>query len=182
MNKAVFLDRDGTLNVEVDYLHECGKLRLIEGTAKALRILKEEGYLLIVISNQSGVGRGYFTSDDVDKVNDYMNALLDGQGAALDAFYYCPHTEKDNCRCRKPKTGLYLKAAKDFDIDFKQSYMAGDKETDILASFELGTDYALLMSGHDIEQEILEKYKGHCYAKLLDFAEYVKRKNHGNSK
>lgn len=174
MNKAVFLDRDGTLNVEVDYLHECDKLRLIEGTTEALRLLKSEGYLLIVISNQSGVGRGYFTRRDVDMVNEYMNNILKAQGAGIDAFYYCPHVEKDNCQCRKPNVGLYLKAAADFDIDFTQSYMVGDKETDILASFKLGTGYGLVLSGHDIEQDIIKKYDGHCYANLMDFARQLK--------
>ena len=182
MNKAIFLDRDGTLNVEVNYLHECEKLRLIEGTAQALKLLKSEGYLLIVISNQSGIGRGYFTSEDVDRVNSYMNELLERQGVRLDAFYYCPHLEKDNCLCRKPKTGLYLKAARDFDIDFGQSYMVGDKESDILGALKLGSGYALVMSGHDIKKDVIEKYKGHCYANLFEFARKLKECEYGNQK
>ena len=176
MNKAVFLDRDGTLNVEVDYLHECEKLRLIDNTAEALKLLRAAGYLLIVISNQSGVGRGYFTCDDVDKINNRMNELLGVQGIQLDAFYYCPHKAEDGCTCRKPDTGLYLRAARDFDIDFACSYMVGDKEADILPALKLGAGYGLVLSGHSVAPEIIEKYKANCFANLMEFAKSIEGK------
>lgn len=171
MKKAVFLDRDGTINVEVEYLHECEKLKFIPGSIEALALLKEKGYLLIVITNQSGVGRGYFPIEDVECVNQYMNHLLEEKNAGIDGFYCCPHVEEDHCTCRKPKTGLYRQAAREHDIDLKESYMVGDKVTDILAAEKLGCGYGLVLSGHNIEEQYLKQYQGHCYGNLLEFAQ-----------
>lgn len=173
MNKAIFLDRDGTINVEVDYLHECKKLEFVPGAVEALMILQNKGYKLIVITNQSGVGRGYFPIEDVYKVNEYMSQLLSEQGVTIDDFYCCPHTEKDNCQCRKPQPGMYLKAAKEHDVDFSKSYMVGDKITDVQAAFELGCGFGLVLSGHDIKMEYQEQYNGHCYKDLLEFAKSI---------
>ena len=177
MNKAIFLDRDGTLNVEVDYLHEPDKLRLIAGVPEALNIFKDLGYKLIVISNQSGIGRGYFGQEDVDKVNSCMNEMLESYNVQIDAFYYCPHIESDNCNCRKPKTGLYERAVSDWNIDVAQSYMAGDKESDVLAARNIGCGYGLLLCGHDIDDSVKERYSGHIYRDLLDFAYSLREKN-----
>ena len=174
MNKAIFLDRDGTLNVEVDYLHEPDKLRLIDGVPEALNIFRDLGYKLIVISNQSGIGRGYFGHEDVDKVNTCMNEILAGYSVQIDAFYYCPHIESDNCNCRKPKTGLYERAVADWNIDVSLSYMAGDKESDVLAARKIGCGYGLLLCGHDISESVKERYSGHIYKDLLDFAYSLK--------
>lgn len=91
MNKAVFLDRDGTINVDVDYLHETEKLVFIEGVPQALAQLKKMGYKLVVISNQSGIGRGFYSAKEVEVLHEYMNELLTKQNAQIDAFYYCPH-------------------------------------------------------------------------------------------
>lgn len=173
MNKAIFLDRDGTINVEKEYLHECDKLEFIPGVVEALTILKKKGYLLIVISNQSGVGRGYFPVEDVKKLNQYMNQLLEEQQAGIDDFYFCPHVEADACTCRKPQTGMYEKAAREHDIDFKTSYMVGDKVSDILGAEKLGCGYGLVLSGHAIEEKYLKQYEGHCYGNLLEFAKSV---------
>lgn len=174
MNKAIFLDRDGTINVEVNFLHECDKVAFIDGVVEALRILKSMGYKLIVISNQSGVGRGYFTINDVNEVNQYINDSLTKLGAGLDAFYVCPHAPSDSCRCRKPGLALYLEAIKDFDIDVAQSFLVGDKESDILAADELGCRYGLLLSGHDIDESIKKKYAGFIFDNLLEFARSIK--------
>lgn len=171
--KAIFLDRDGTLNVEVDYLHECDKMQLIDGTVEALQILKNKGYLLIVISNQSGVARGYFTMKEVDAVNQYMNDCLKKEGVGIEKFYCCPHGSGDMCQCRKPKTGMYEQAIREFNIDPTSSYLVGDKVTDVLAAAELGAKVGLVLSGHEIEEEYLEKYKGHCYKNLLEFARSI---------
>ena len=171
MKKAIFLDRDGTINVEVNYLHECDKMKFIEGSVEALALLKKKGYLLIVITNQSGVGRGYFPLEDVEEVNAYMNQFLKEADAEIDAFYCCPHVEADECDCRKPKAGLYLRAAADYDIDLEQSYMVGDKVTDILAAENLKCGYALVLSGHEIDKKYLKQYQGHCYDNLLEFAQ-----------
>jgi D-glycero-D-manno-heptose 1,7-bisphosphate phosphatase len=169
LNKAIFLDRDGTINVDVAYLHEIEKLEFIDGVPKALAMLKEMGYLLIVISNQSGIGRGYFEQRDVEELHNYMNMLLKYDRADIDAFYYCPHIESDCCDCRKPNTLLFSKAIAEWNIDVKQSYMVGDKESDILAAKNVGCDFGLLQSGQYISGELLERYRGHIYRDLLDF-------------
>ncbi len=173
MRKAVFLDRDGTLNVEVEYLHEIEKIQILPGVVEALKILKRKGFLLIVISNQSGIGRGYFSAEDVNRVNEHMNRLLQKDGVKLDGFYYCPHIQADNCDCRKPKTKLYLQAARDFEIDLKKSYMVGDKVTDIIAADELGCGQGLVQTGHMIDAESKRVYKECLFNNLLEFARAI---------
>lgn len=174
MNKAIFLDRDGTINVEVDFLHEVDKIEFIKGSTEALSIMKSMGYKLIVISNQSGVGRGYFPIDDVYKVNQQINYLLADYNVAIDGFYVCPHSPSDKCECRKPNLGLYRQAIEDFDIDICSSYMVGDKESDILAAIKLGCGYGLLLSGHDIGEDNKIKYSNHIFDDLLGFANSLK--------
>lgn len=175
MNKAIFLDRDGTINVDVDYLHETDRLRFIPGVPEALTRLKRMGYYLIVISNQSGIGRNYFGREDVERLHVYMNARLEELGVRIDAFYYCPHVEADHCTCRKPETGMFVQAAGEWNLNMSDSYMVGDRETDILASRELGCRYALLMSGKPVGQELLERYAGCVYKDLLDFALHLEK-------
>ena len=109
MERVVFLDRDGTLNEEVHYLHRTSELKLLPGVPEALRMLREAGYRLVVVTNQAGVARGYYGEEDVRNLHVYMNHILEGQGASIDAFYYCPHHPehgtgpyKKECRCRKP--------------------------------------------------------------------------------
>ena len=153
MRKAVFLDRDGTVNVEVDYLHRPEDVVLIPGTAEALRKLHEAGYLAIVISNQSGVARGMFGMDAVKAVEKQICALLKQQGPDIpDAFYYCPHHEKGSvpeysfaCECRKPKPGMFLHAAADWQIDPAQSYMIGDRMGDLKAGDAAGCAESILV-------------------------------------
>lgn len=173
MERAVFLDRDGTINVDVDYLHETDKLAFIDGTFEALALLKEHGYRLIVISNQSGIGRGYYGARDVERLHEYMNAILQKHRAAVDAFYYCPHVEQDQCACRKPRTGLIERAVAEWDIDLSCSWMAGDKETDVLTARSAGCGYGLLLSGHAVPDALRAKYKDHLYRNLWDFAQHI---------
>ena len=175
MNKAIFLDRDGTINVDVHCLHEIENLQFIDGVPKALSRLKQSGYKLIVISNQSGIARGYYGIDEVERLHKYMNDRLLSMGARIDAFYYCPHDEKANCECRKPKPGLIKKAAAEWDIDLEQSYMVGDKETDVIAAQNAGCGYGLLLSGHDVSDEVVRRYSGHIYKNLGDFAEMIEK-------
>lgn len=171
MKKAIFLDRDGTINVEVEYLHEAEQLVFIEGVPQALARLKKMGYKLIVVSNQSGIGRGYYDESAVEELHKNMNALLVEQEAEIDAFYYCPHLESDNCSCRKPKTGLIEQAVADWDIILEQSYMLGDKESDVLTAIKAGCGYGLVLSGHLVSEEVQERYKGHIYTDLMDFVQ-----------
>ncbi len=135
MNKACFLDRDGVVNVEVDYLYEPDKVAIVEGTAEALRRLKELGFLRIVVTNQGGVARGMYGEEDIQAVHRRIRELLAAEGAEIDAFYHCPHHEKftGECPCRKPAPGMLLAAAREHDIDMARSFMVGDRLSDLEA-------------------------------------------------
>ena len=135
---AVFLDRDGTLIRDEGYLSRPSQIRLYRGVPQALRKLKQQGYRLFVVTNQSGVARGYFPESAVRKVHRVLQKKLKAQGAGLDHFYYCPHyfggTVKlyaKRCRCRKPAPGMVLQALKSFPVDRKRSYVVGDKLDDL---------------------------------------------------
>lgn len=137
-NKAVFLDRDGTINIDKDYLYRIEDFEYKEGVLDVLRILQDMGYLLIIITNQSGIARGYYTEDDFKKLNDWMLADLEKKGIHISGVYYCPHLPnakikkyRINCKCRKPGIELFEKAAIDFDIDLDESIAIGDKERDL---------------------------------------------------
>lgn len=173
MEKAIFLDRDGTINVDVDYLHETDRLVFIDGAVEALAMLKMQGYRLIVISNQSGIGRGYFGVRDVELLHEYMNSILQKHNAAIDAFYYCPHVEQDRCTCRKPRTGLIERAVAEWRIDLPHSYMVGDREADVMTAINAGCGYGLLLSGHSVPETLQEKCKERLFKDLLDFARYI---------
>ncbi|MEG1979072.1 MAG: D-glycero-beta-D-manno-heptose 1,7-bisphosphate 7-phosphatase [Victivallaceae bacterium] len=133
--RAVFLDRDGVINEEVNYLHECEKTILISGVPEALKILKQHNYQLIVVTNQAGVAKGLYPEEDVATVNNHINDLLLPFGVKIDHFYYCPHHPDftGKCNCRKPEPGMLLQAIKDFAIDPAQSYMVGDRLSDLNA-------------------------------------------------
>ncbi len=146
MNKAFFLDRDGTINKDTHYVGDPDKLELLPGAAEGIRRINEAGYLAIVISNQSGVARGYFTEEDVRKVNSRLNKMLGEYGAHIDAFYWCPHFPSGivkeyavECDCRKPKLGLFKRAIEDFELDAKECFACGDKARDIEGLEKLGT-------------------------------------------
>lgn len=130
MNKAVFLDRDGTINKDYGYVFEIEKFEFIEGVIEGLKILSNLGYKLIVITNQSGIARGYYSEEDASKIFNYMKEKLLKEGIVIEKIYYCPHIG-DNCNCRKPKLELFYKAQKEFDIDFNESYAIGDKIRDL---------------------------------------------------
>ena len=130
MNKAIFLDRDGTINVDFGYVYKPQELELLPGVAEALRIFQELGYLLIVITNQSGIGRGYFTPEDAELFNRALAQELEKHGVILNDFYTCPHAPEEHCECRKPSPFMVMEAMKKYDIDPSQSYMFGDKKSD----------------------------------------------------
>jgi histidinol-phosphate phosphatase family protein len=130
-NRAVFLDRDGTMAPDVHYCSRPEDFELFPNTAKAVRLLNEHGFKVIVITNQSGIARGYFTEKTLAEIHEKMKRELAKEGARVDAIYYCPHHPDDNCDCRKPKPKLILQAAKDFDIDLERSFVMGDLQMDI---------------------------------------------------
>jgi D-glycero-D-manno-heptose 1,7-bisphosphate phosphatase len=162
-NKAVFLDRDGTINVEVGYLSKPDDLRLIPGAARAVARLNDTGYIVVVVTNQSGVARGYFTEEDVHRVNQRMIEMLGPLGARIDGIYYCPHhpesgdeTYRKECVCRKPNTGMVTRAVEELDIDVSRSFVVGDHVGDVLLGINAGARSIHVLTGHgDHEREKL---------------------------
>jgi D-glycero-D-manno-heptose 1,7-bisphosphate phosphatase len=154
MSRAVFLDRDGTVNEEVGYLTDLSKLRLIPGAGKAIRRLNEAGFKVVLVTNQSGVARGYFPEALVHEAHAMLDEMLKADGARIDAVYYCPHHPNAgnsaftiDCDCRKPKTGLIERAVRDLSIEISRSYMVGDKWSDIELAHRAGVRAILVKSG-----------------------------------
>ena len=131
MNKAVFVDRDGTIAKDVPYCSRPEDFELLPGVAEGIRLLNNHGFKVVVITNQSGIARGYFTEEILAKIHDKMHSELAKHGAHVDDIYYCPHHPDDNCECRKPKPTLILQAALNLDVDLKQSYVIGDSDIDV---------------------------------------------------
>ena len=143
---AVFFDRDGTLMCDVDYCDDPHKVEILPGAAEALRELKRRGFKILVITNQSGIGRGYMTEEDYRSVAHEFESQL---GAGLiDATYFCPHSPGDACTCRKPEPGMLLQAAGDHQIDLTKSYFVGDKDSDIGCGRRAGTKTILVQTGY----------------------------------
>jgi len=148
---AVFLDRDGTIIVERHYLHDPAGVELLPGAAEGLRRMRALGLPLIVISNQSGIGRGYFARRDVERVHGRLIELLEREGVAIDAFHICPHAPDTGCRCRKPETGLVLRAGSELGIDPRASFVIGDKPCDIDLGRAAGATTFLVTTGYGKE-------------------------------
>ncbi len=150
---TVFLDRDGTINIDTGYVSNPDTLELIPGAGRAIRSLNDAGVKVVVISNQSGVGRGMFTDADVEAVNARLAALLRlDAGARLDAVYYCPHHPDDKCRCRKPLTLLATRAVAEHCLDLSRAYVIGDKGTDVGFGRNLSIKAALVLTGYGKEE------------------------------
>ena len=158
--KAIFLDRDGTINKYVGFLRNIDDFELIDGAAEAIRKINESGYLAIVVTNQPVIARGEVSFEELEEIHNKMETLLGKEGAYLDAIYYCPHHPhkgyegerpelKIDCDCRKPKPGMLLKAAADFNIDLSRSWMVGDGENDIKAGINAGCKTVLLSSSNE---------------------------------
>ena len=131
LRAGVFLDRDGTICEEVGYLNHVSRFRMFPFVAAALRRLNESGYPVIVVSNQSGVARGYFPESLLEEATQRMKLQLSEAGARIDAVYYCPHSSSENCPCRKPRTGMLECAAREHQIDLQRSFVVGDRYVDI---------------------------------------------------
>ncbi len=154
-HRAVFLDRDGTINVEKEYLYKVEDFEFIPGAPEAIKSLKDAGFLVIVVSNQSGIGRGYFDEQAVEVLHRHIQEELSGHGTSIDAFYFCPHhPEKGGgdykivCDCRKGGPGMLLQAADEYNIDLGNSYMVGDKLADIEAGQRAGCTPVLVLTGY----------------------------------
>jgi histidinol-phosphate phosphatase family protein len=142
--KAVFVDRDGTLNVNIDYLGDPAGYRLYPGVAEGLRLLRENGFLIIVVTNQSGIGRGLFDESALELVHERMRSDLAKGGASIDALYFCPHTPEQKCGCRKPGTAMFERAIREHGIDPARSFVIGDMKLDVEAGKKIGARTALV--------------------------------------
>lgn len=157
MKKAVFIDRDGTISFEVGYVNHPSRYSVFPYSAEAVRLLNENGWLAILVTNQAGVARGYFEEKLIHEVHDILESELAKGGAQLDAIYYCPHHPstgeapyRKDCDCRKPKPGMIEKAAKKFDIDLSQSWMVGDRYGDVEFARNVGVNAAFVLSGYGL--------------------------------
>ncbi|MDR3092543.1 MAG: HAD-IIIA family hydrolase [Endomicrobium sp.] len=149
---AVFLDRDGTVIFDRNYLSSPEQVKLYSFAAKSINKLRAAGFKIIVVTNQSGIGRGMFTEKDLQKVNEKFLSVLEAAGAKIDALYYCPHVDSDECCCRKPKTGMALRGAEEFNIDLEKSYAVGDSVRDYLLGFNINGKGILVLTGHGKKQ------------------------------
>lgn len=159
MKRAVFLDRDGTINEEKEYLYRIEDFEFIPGVPRAIRLLNEAGFFVAVASNQSGVARGFYTEEDVQYLHRHIAGELAKEGARVDAWLYCPHHPQGRgsyalpCRCRKPLPGMLTEAARRFGIDLESSVMIGDKLADIEAGTAAGCRPILVRTGYGSAEE-----------------------------
>ena len=182
MKKAIFLDRDGTINVEKDYIYKSEDLIFEEGSIEALKTFKNLGYILIVVSNQSGIARGYFTEADLNIFNNNMNEILKKNGVEITEFYCCPHHPdgigkyKKVCECRKPNNKMIEDAIEKYNIDRAKSYMIGDKISDIGAGLKSNLKTVLVKTGYGLkDMEKIDKNETLICENLKDFSEILKR-------
>jgi len=161
-NRAVFIDRDGTINVDTHYIGDPDRFVMYKGVGEGVRRLKDMGYLIIVVTNQSGIARGYFTIEDLMKVHERMEYEFASFGVRLDGIYYCPHHPDDGCPCRKPNTALFEQAIKEHNIDVAGSFMIGDKELDIIAGKRIGLKTILIPEKHE-SQKLINDIKSWQY-------------------
>ncbi|HEX5411458.1 MAG TPA: HAD family hydrolase [Terriglobia bacterium] len=155
LRPAIFLDRDGTVTDEVGYINHISRAKIYPYAPEAVRLLKSTGLPVIIVTNQSGVGRGYFNEELVDQVHRMVQDTLQAAGTSMDAFYFCPHHPgaviekyRQECRCRKPAPGMPEQAAEQFGIDLSASYVVGDTYRDMQMGFNIGARTVLLMTGY----------------------------------
>jgi D-glycero-D-manno-heptose 1,7-bisphosphate phosphatase len=159
LRRAVFLDRDGTVNEERDYLWRVEDFIFIPGVPEAIRRLNEAGWLVVVVTNQSGVARGYYGEEDVERLHRHIKRLLAAAGARIDAFYFCPHHPREgvgayrrDCDCRKGQPGMLLRAASELGIDLSRSFMVGDKVADVEAGEAAGCTPLMVLTGYGADE------------------------------
>jgi len=153
MQKLIFIDRDGVINkdpggwTKYSYVTKWEEFFFIDGSIEALKNLKDAGYRVCLVSNQGGISKGYFTKEDLERVNEKMLAEIEKAGGKIDGLYYCTHHDKDNCECRKPKTGLIERAVREKDVDLKNTFIIGDSLRDVEAGKRMGMKTIFVLSG-----------------------------------
>lgn len=176
--RAVFVDRDGTMNEESGYLFRKEECRFIPGALEAIALLHLAGFLVVVITNQSGIARGYYSESDLEKLHVYMNHAIAAAGGKVDGWYHCPHhpdypTPGALCDCRKPLPGLLYRAARELDIDLASSWMVGDKIADIQAGLAAGCRTILVKTGYGKAEAAAAPAGQIVLADLRVAAEYI---------
>ncbi|MGD0249908.1 MAG: HAD family hydrolase [Thermoplasmata archaeon] len=156
VRRALFVDRDGTLNPDLHYLKDAGRLELCRGVGDALSLAHDHGYLIVCVTNQSGIERGFYTAEDVHRIHARLNALLRPHRAHVDAFYFCPHAPEHGCDCRKPRIGLFEQAGREWNIEFASSAVVGDRALDVEAGRTLGLLTALVPPRGHLEEVVAE--------------------------
>jgi len=152
LNKAVFLDRDGVINVDRDYVHKIEEFEFKDGIFELLKHLRDLGYLLIVVTNQSGIGRGYYSEEDFRQITKYMLDSFIEKGIEIAKVMYCPHAPEEECRCRKPDSLMIEESAKELQVDLSVSWLIGDKKSDIQSAKKAGVAKSILVSGKKGEE------------------------------
>lgn len=170
---AVFMDRDGTINDEMGYINHISRFKLLPRSTAAIQLINKNGYKAVIITNQSGVARGYFPEKLVEDIHENLKRCLSQEGVHIDRIYYCPHHPflgmgkyKKDCECRKPKIGMIKKAAKELDIDLSRSYMVGDRGADIQMAKEFGGKGVLVLTGYGKGEY---EYLNHTWPKKPDY-------------
>ncbi len=179
LKKAVFLDRDGTINTEKEYLYRIEEFEFINGATDAICLLNRSGHLVIVVTNQSGVARGYYDEQDVIKLHQHIDKLLANAGARVDAWYYCPHHPQGRgryakqCTCRKPLPGMLFNAAEELAVDLSSSWMVGDKIADVEAGMAAGCRSVLVLTGYGTEERCRLPYGVESCSDIMEAAKLI---------
>ncbi len=180
-NKAVFIDRDGTINKNIGYIDNPDKFHMYPQIADGIKLLNDSNFMIILITNQSGISRSLFTEDDLNKIHDKMKDELKKGGAKIDKIYFCPHHPNDKCNCRKPNTGMFQKAIPDNNIDTSISFLIGDRMLDIEAGNKMGLRTILVPENKElIKKEMAEsKDKPDYYCNnFLSAVEWILKQGH----
>ena len=167
--KAIFLDRDGVINRKLPedaYVRNPAEFEFLPGVMEALAVMKDLGFLLVVTTNQRGIGRGLMTDGDLEAVHRHMLSELEKHCVALDGVYYCPHDLFEQCGCRKPEPGMILAACNDLRVDLSRSYMVGDSPSDVAAGQRAGTRTVRIGAAQDGDADMV-------FVNLLDFAHFL---------
>jgi len=157
LHKAVFFDRDGVINKErKDYVKTPSELKIFPRIVEPIKKLREAGFVVVVITNQSAINRGLTTHQNISEIHSTIQKFLKKNGTQIDRFYYCPHKPDEHCPCRKPKPGLFLKAADDLQLNLQLSWMIGDNDTDIQAANAAGCKSFKISSNHELQNSVQE--------------------------
>jgi len=173
-SRTVFLDRDGTIAPDASYCSRPEDFEVFPGAAEAVRLLNEHGFRAVVITNQSGIARGYFDEEALARIHHKMLGELAEHGARIEAVYHCPHHPDDGCRCRKPGTALFERASEELDIDFSGSFMVGDTQADIDAGRAVGCRTVLVTTGPRQGSDVTRP-ADHTAGSLLEAARWIVR-------